>query len=882
MHRSLISAAVLTLIGLAPAAAYSAPATPVAAQATSQLPRNASPTHYAVSLTPDAKASTFSATVTIALDVKQPTSTLTLNANELAFSSASISAGPGQPAIEAANIGIDAAAETASFTFARPLAPGHYQLHLAYTGKIGSQASGLFALDYDTKEGQRRALYTQFENSDARRMIPSWDEPNYKATFALEVTVPKDQMAVSNMPAASTTELADGRKLVRFATTPKMSTYLLFFGLGEFDRTTAVENGTELGVVTQKGASSQAKFALDSSVAVLREYNDYFGVKYPLPKLDNVSAPGRSQFFSAMENWGSIFTFEYAMLLDPAISTQRDKEEAFLVVAHEMAHQWFGDLVTMRWWDDLWLNEGFASWMEGRTTARLHPEWHTELNSVAGRELAMSRDAVATTHPVVQHVETVEQASMAFDSITYQKGEAVIQMLENYVGADAWRDGVRAYMKAHAYNNTVSDDLWREMEKTAHKPITAIAHDFTLQPGVPLIRVGDAVCQNGSTRVTLAQGEFSKDQPNKKPLSWRVPVTAQVLGGASASTLTKGARTLMTLQGCGPVLVNSGQNGYYRTLYAPAAFKTLAASFGKLNTIDQLGLMGDSWSLGLAGLQPASGFLDLAQATPADAAPQVWGKIAEVFNSIDQFYSGQPERRQRFDAYAIARLSPVLAHIGWTATAGEADPVATLRNQLIATLGALGDPAVIAEARRRYAAQASDAAALPGAIRLTVLGVVARHADAATWDQLRASAQAEKSALFKNELYDLLAMPADAALAQRALDLALTDEPGATNSSALIVHVAALHPDLAFDFAVAHLPQVDQKVDSTSRSRYFPRLGAQSADPAMMDKLQAYADAHLAKSSRRDTDTAIAGIKYRIQVRRERLPEIDAWLANHK
>src|SRR5471032_3167459 len=278
----------------------------------------------------------------------------------------------------------------------------------------------------------------------------------------------------------------------------------------------------------------------------------------------------------------------------------------------------------------------------------------------------------------------------------------------------------------------------------------------------------------------------------------------------------------------------------------------------------------------------ASGFLDLVQATPADAAPQVWGKVAEVFNSIDQFYSGQPERRQRFDAYAIARLSPVLARIGWSAAAGEADPVATLRNHLIATLGTLGDPTVIAEARRRYAAQSSDASAMPGAIRLTVLGVVARQADSATWDQLRASAQAEKSALVKTELYDLLAAPSDAALAQRALELALTDEPGATNSPALIVHVAQQHPDLAFDFALAHLEQVNQKVDSPSRSRYFPRLGAQSADPAMLDKLQAYADAHLAKGSRRDTDTAIAGIKYRIKVRGERLPEIDAWLANNK
>jgi hypothetical protein len=274
-----------------------------------------------------------------------------------------------------------------------------------------------------------------------------------------------------------------------------MSTYLLFFALGDFERATAKVEGTELGVVTRRGAIDQARFALDSSKDILREYNDYFGVRYPLPKLDNIAGAGRSQFFGAMENWGAIFTFEYALLFDPASSTQHDRQEIFATAAHEMAHQWFGDLVTMRWWDDLWLNEGFASWMESRMTARLHPEWNTRLGAVGSRDGAMQRDSVATTHPVVQHIETVEQANQAFDEITYQKGEAVIRMLEAYVGENAWRSGVRSYMKAHAYGNTVSDDLWKQIEKAAGKPVTAIAHDFTLQPGVPLIRVGEPELQ---------------------------------------------------------------------------------------------------------------------------------------------------------------------------------------------------------------------------------------------------------------------------------------------------------------------------------------------------------------------------------------------------
>ena len=884
MKRSLISAAVLVL---AAGTALPALAAPAAAQAaaqaalvTSQLPRSASPTHYAISIVPNAAASSFAAHVVISINVLEATKSLTLNATDLVFTSAVLT--PAKGAAQTAKSSVDAAAQTATFSFDAPVAKGAYTLTLDYTGKIGTQAVGLFALDYDTPEGKKRALYTQFENSDARRMIPSWDEPFYKATFALDVTAPAGQMAVSNMPAAKTVTLADGRQQVTFAKTPKMSTYLLFLGLGEFDRVTGMVDGTEVGVVTKKGGAAQAAFALDASKSILREYNDYFGVRYPLPKLDNVAAPGRSQFFGAMENWGAIFTFEYAMLLDPAISTQADKQGVFSIAAHEMAHQWFGDLVTMQWWDDLWLNEGFASWMESRMTERQHPEWNTRLGAVSVREQAMTRDSLATTHPVVQHVETVEQASQAFDSITYQKGESVIHMLESYVGPDAWRAGVRAYMKAHAYGNTRSDDLWTQVEKAAGKPITAIAHDFTLQPGVPMIRVADAACKGTSTTVTLVQEEFSRDNPSKKPLAWRVPVIVQIAGNDKlARTVVAGGKATISVPGCGAVIVNAGQSGYFRTLYAPAAFAPLAAAFSKLAPIDQLGVLSDSWSLGLAGLQPTSDYLDLAKNAPLSADPQVWGKIAGVFASINNYYEGEPKRRQAFRTFAIARLAPVMTQVGWNARTGEPDTIANLRSQLIYVLSELDDGATVGEARRRYAARATDPLALPGPLRKTIMAVVAKHADAATWDGLRAAAQGEKSPMIKDQLYSLLASPEDKALAKRALDLALTDEPGATNSASMIAGVARNHPDEAFDYAVANLGKVNERIDATSRSRYFPGLAGGSSDPAMIGKIKAYADANLAASSRRDADTAIAGITYRIKVRNERLPSIDAWLARN-
>ena len=852
------------------------------ALATTQLPTGVVPSHYALSITPDAAAARFDAHVSIAIEVLTATRSITLNAADLRFSSARLLPGSGQTGARGATVTLDVAAQNATFTFAQPVAPGSYQLVLDYSGKIGQQAAGMFALDYDGSAGKQRALFTQFENSDARRVLPSWDEPAYKATFALDAIVPSGQLAVSNMPVTRSNKLADGRIRVSFAQTPKMSTYLLFFALGDFERVTADADGTEVGVITRRGSVAQAAFALDASKTVLREYNDYFGVRYPLPKLDNVAAPGRSQFFGAMENWGAIFSFEHTLLLDPAVSSQSDREGVFGVAAHEIAHQWFGNLVTMRWWDDLWLNEGFASWMAGRTTDRLHPEWNTRLNVIASRERAMARDALATTHPVVQRIETVEQAQHAFDDITYRKGQAVIRMLEQYVGANAWREGVRAYMTRHAYGNTVSDDLWREVEKAAAKPITAIAHDFTLQPGVPMIRVESAVCKGGATDVRLVQSQFSQDQPQATPLRWRVPVTLQLAGSAGQThVLVERGAASVKLAGCGALLVNAGQDGYYRTLYARPQMAALSAQFARLAPIDQLGLLSDSWALGKAGMQPAADFLDLAAATPAGADPQVWGKIAGVLAEIDEHYKADPVRRRQFGRQAVALLAPVMARSGWTAREDESSSIVVLRAQLIETLGKLDDHVTVAEARRRYAARVSDPAALPAALRNAILGVVARHADAATWEQLRQAAKGEKSPMLKDQLYNLLSMTQDDALARRSIALATSDEPGATTGAQMLVQVAQAHPELAFDFATANIARVDQLIDSAVRSRYYPRLAAQSADPAMIGKLEAFARDQLAPGGRREAETAMASIGERIKLRSGRLATIDSWLARH-
>jgi len=880
-HRPVLVAIALALALVAPGAgADTAPVEPAAAPAatTTQLPRGVRPLHYDVSVVPDAAARRFAATVAIEIEVSDPRERITLNALDLDFGTVALQPLPGGAPLAPAKIDVDSRTQTASFVFDRPIATGNYRLEIAYRGKIGEHAVGFFALDYDSPAGRKRALYTQFENSDARRFMPSWDEPAYKATFTLETTLPAGQMAISNMPIAATTPEPAGMQRVRFAPTPRMSTYLLFLAIGEFERASASAGGTEVGVVTRAGVVAQASFALASTQALLAEYNDYFELPYPLPKLDNVAAPGSNPFYGAMENWGAIFSFERVLLLDPQLAGESDRQRIFAIAAHEIAHQWFGNLVTMRWWNDIWLNEGFATWLGNRTTQKLHPEWDLALYRVDSRNRAFALDAFATAHAVVQPIDSVDQANQAFDAITYSKGAAVIGMIERYVGAETWRAGVRRYIKANAYGNAVSDDLWRAIETAAGQPILAIAHDFTLQPGVPLVRVERSACADGRTTLDLVQEEFSVDRPDKKPRRWRVPVIARALGEAPASVLIESGKARLVVPGCGAVVVNAGQSGYFRTLYDAAQRAALREAFATLDPIDQLGLVDDAWAFGTAGDQPMSDALELVARMSPTADAMTWRSIAERLRGFDGFYRGTAPRQAAWRAWATARLRPVLARVGWQPQAGEGAAVAVLRTELIEALGELGDPATIDEARRRYAARASAPDGYPAALRQPILAVVASHADAATWQALHAAAIAEKSPMGRGRLYRLLASARDETLAKRALELALSDEPGPTLSASMVSEVAETHPDLAFDEVVARRERMDALLDASSRAHYYPKLALRSIDPAMVGKLEAFADRHVEPQARRPTNDAIAQVRMRSIFARDRLGGVDRWL----
>ena len=492
-----MKSAVAALLGLT----VSAPAL-----AAGQLPRTVVPLVYDIQIRPDAKAMTFTGTESVTIDVKQATQTIQLNAADLTIGTATFDGRP-------ASVKTDAAAQLLTVTLPKAASVGRHTLSFAWTGKINQSAAGLFAIDYTNTDGSSsRMLATQFEAPDARRFAPMWDEPAFKAKFRLSAVAPGQQLAFSNMPASAITKQADGTQLYRFAETPLMSSYLLFLGMGDMERKTAMAGNVEIGIISRKGVVDQGDYALASAKTLLAYYNDYFGQPYPLPKMDMIAGPGSSQFFGAMENWGAIFYFENELLFDPKRAAESGRQRIYTVVAHEMAHQWFGDLVTMAWWDDLWLNEGFASWMEGKSSADLVPAWKSEAAAVSGeREGAMGIDATAATHPIIRKIETVDQIGEAFDGITYSKGQAVIGMLESTLGPDVFRKGIRSYMAKYKYGNTVTEQLWAELSAAAGKPVAEIAHDFTLQGGVPLVTMTGARCAGGTTTATMTQGRFGLD-----------------------------------------------------------------------------------------------------------------------------------------------------------------------------------------------------------------------------------------------------------------------------------------------------------------------------------------------------------------------------------
>jgi aminopeptidase N len=731
-------------------------------------------------------------------------------------------------------------------------------------------------------------LGTQFEATDARRFFPCWDEPVFRARFQLSVVVPENWLAVSNMPIESEKEIAGGKE-VRFAATPPMSSYLNVFVAGELDLIESQIGPTQIRVIATKGKAELGRYALGVTAQILQYYNDYFGVPYPLPKLDQVALPGG--FGGAMENWGGITYYESALLFDPKNSSAETKQLIYEVLAHEMAHMWFGDLVTMAWWDNLWLNEGFASWMGTKCTAHFNPQWEVWLRRELPRdptrrvgiakEAAMEGDARSTTHPIQQPIATEAEADSAFDDITYKKGQSFLRMLESFLGEEVFRDGIRRYIVAHEYSNTTTADLWNALSEASKKPIGEIAAGWTQQPGFPVVKVK----RQGDGKVQLTQERFTVNFKNAPPLEWKIPLTYSVVGEAPATLLmTSKTESLQNIPADRALKLNVNGSGNYRVEYDEPSWKLLREALPKLGVEDRVNLLSDAWALVQAGRAPASLYFGLVEELPASTELAEREQIINVLDFVNRLLVGNPER-EKFQRYARSLLRPTFETLGWEPKEGEVAAATNLRASLINALGDLNDPEIIASCRERFEKYLANPASLAPDLRPSVLAIVGHYADEKTWIKLHELGLKTTSIEEKQNYYSALAESIDAKLVKKTLPIALTDELPTSRAIFLVPAVArdSGHPDIAWEFAKANMKTLLAKTDAAGANRYAAGLFTFFSDPSRADELKSYAKANLPAASAPEVAKVMDEVQFRAEFKKRLGPQLKAWIGkkNH-
>jgi aminopeptidase N len=809
-----------------------------------RLPKTVVPTDYRIALVPDAAAKTLRGTENVALDVRRPTARIVFNTHDITISDARLDG------TRVAKVTTENDKQLTTLALARPAAVGHHVLALAYAGKIEDSAQGMFAQDYRKPDGTTgRMLSTQFESTDARRVFPSWDEPAFRATYQLTVTLPAAWSAVSNTPVASRTAHG-GLQTIAFGRTPKMPSYLVELTAGDVASISgAGPDGVKQSVWAVRGDEQFGGYTLESAEQILAFYDDYFGVKFPLPKLDHIAIPGG--FGGAMENWGAI-TYNENIIIHRADATLGQKQTGYSIVAHEMAHQWNGDLVTMGWWDDIWLNESFASWMAAKATDKFNPDWQWWQGESASKESAMNADARSTVHAIQQHVTDELQADAAFDpAITYDKGQAFLRMLEAYLGEDTFRRGIRTYMRAHAYSNATTADLWNALAAASGKDVGALAKAWTEQPGYPLISVSAACDAAGNRTLALAQKRFLLDGTGAaaSPV-WNVPVGIASGSGAPAYVMLTGAQLAGVPAGrCGePLRANAGGIGYYRVAYDAATFETNRKAFASIPDDDKIGMLLDQWALVRVGQAPLTTYLALANAMGEDRNANAWGKIVGALTTLERGTRGTPQH-DAVAAYARNLVAPLARSLGWDPKPGDSVQTGELRRTLLGALGTWGDPATLAQARARFERLAADPSAVAPDLRQVVIAIVATNADAATFDKLHALAQSTKEPALAGQYRGALMRVRDPELAQRALQIAISSEVPPQQRNAAYGYVAVVsewNPKLAWAFFQAHNAELTGRMSAFEKTlglgNGVPEIFWDAAPP---DELAAWLTANL-------------------------------------
>ncbi len=808
------------------------------------------------------------------LRVRRPVRSITLHARDLAVSDARLSSQR-----QAGTVDVDAQAQTVTFRFARPVPAGRHELSLRFAGRLHERGDGLYRVAA-TGRPDRRIVATEMEPTGARQMLPCFDEPAFRPVWQLAVTSDARHTVVSNMPAVRRADVGGGRQRTQFASTPPMASYLLALAIGEFDRVSARHDAVELSILVPPGEAAKGQQAMTWSQGLLRWFEDYFQQPYALPKLDQIAIPAKGL---AMENWGLITYPESWILYDPANATADKDFYTHGILAHEIGHQWFGNLVTMAWWNDLWLNESFATWIALKATQALQPTWDIDTRRLGQRESAMSQDVLATARPMAREVARDSMALASFDRISYEKGSAVLGMIERAIGEDVFRDGLRRYMARHRMSNTVADDLWSALveatQQRASAPVTAAGdarrgpgrtadlrgfmRAWSTQPGFALVDVAQR-CDAGRGIVRVAQRRFALREGYVPDLRWPLSFELQAAGRVHRVE-TSGDPVEVDVGGCDDaVLADPGAQGYFRVRYDDVLASRLTERLAALEAIDQQRVLLDTWASAQAGQVPVQRVLALLERLPAQASSATWRMAVDVGMAMVDLMRDAP-------AHAVlrARVGKVLAErqrtLGWDPTPGEDATTRALRGDLVVALGEFDDAAVVASAQQRFADRERNPDGLRGDVGTAVLIVVGRHATLDTWDTLLAMLGEPRYAMSQAwALSRALVSPRDPAVARHAMQAALAGKLPRVLGNRIYGAVAAGgHEREAWSFVQGNRQRLFERSDDWSRRLLYPSILQRSRDMALAHEVHAAAQRDLPDDMREETKRALAQVERR-------------------
>ena len=838
-----------------------------------RLPTTVIPTHYTLKLAPDLKAATFSGVESIDLNIAQPTRSITLNAIELAFQSVTIYPnGPGQTG----TVSLDPATQQATFTFPKIVPAGNATIKIQYTGILNNELRGF----YLSKTARRNYAVTQFEATDARRAFPCFDEPAFKAAFDISLVIDAGDTAISNTPiVADTPGPGIHKHALEFATTPRMSTYLVAFLVGDFQCTGGREDGVDLRVCSTPEEVLYTPYALDIAKYALHYYDGYFGIHYPLKKLDLIAVPDFEA--GAMENFGAITFRETDLLLDPKTASIGQKMDVALDITHEMAHQWFGDLVTMQWWNNIWLNEGFATWVENKPVAAMHPEWNIAQLAAGDEQETLDVDAQPTTRAIRATANTPDEIDEMFDSISYGKASDVLLTVENYLGEETFRKGVHDYLAAHEYGNATAEDFWNAETAVSRKPVDKIMESLIVQPGEPLLTFG---APKGGV-VPVAQKRFFLNpgiapNPARK---WTLPVCFKTGSGAQDCELLSPRTSNLDIPPAGLFFANAGASGYYRSAYAPAQYAELVAhAESELTPPECISLIGDEWAQVRADKATVGDYLNLVAALKADSNANVLSNAVENLGSVADRLTSTKEERNQLAAWIRRNFAPEYAKLGPPLPGGSPN-TRELRAQLFGLLADRGnDPEILAQARQIAGRYLADPASVDPTLGQAALEVAAEYGDAALFDRLQKIYLTSNDPDMQVQALRLLVQFDNPALLERALKYSISSD--VRNQDAAIQFAIGLqipeNRDAAWNFIKTHWDRVQAKLTTDLGADLVSSTGSFCTVEAR-DDVKNFFVAHPIPGSDVALSHALEHIDGCIELRRLQEPNLKTWLAAH-